>query len=401
VVDGELFSGCLPASGTLTWTIPVTSPSAEVLLPVPSNARAAGLVMSVDDPNQKVGVQSALDSCGCTRYTVPCPFLIGPSEQSACTDIVAANEFYSRPPAGGGGGGSSAGSNICSHPTICNEGGPDGNHIRHLPTLGRSVMLIPSIPKENELKTGAYQIEVSSFWPDNSTGSAIPRVTAVVRLGKIGDGTTLELHFFFLDLGEHPCAAMTENKTLDADLARRTDGFFQTTYLGELRKIFSDAAGIAIDDASYENITDRHALDGLDLSDVGSLLSLGRYAKGINVFFVRSLSPIGTEVIGPSPGPVGLAGTPESGIAIAMDTLCYRDWKQVARLTAHELARYMGLYHNVEPRDPGQAPEDLPWQDLVSDSDTSSANLMYFSTRLGTALSPGQADALNRSPVLK
>jgi hypothetical protein len=61
----------------------------------------------------------------------------------------------------------------------------------------------------------------------------------------------------------------------------------------------------------------------------------------------------------------------------------------------------MGLYHNVEPRDPAQQPEDRLWQDLISDSDTSPANLMFHSSRAGTELSASQRDALSRSPVLR
>jgi len=398
-VNGTLFSGCLPENSTLTWKIPVTSPSAEVLLPIPTSGFSAELVMTVGDPGQKVGAQSVLDPCGCTTYTVPCPFLSGPNDPQSCTDIVAADQFYSQPPAGGGTGGSAVTggvNNICGQPIMCNDGGPVVNHIRHLPALGRSVLLMPSIASRGELKPGAYQIEVSSFWPDNSPGSAIPRVTAVVR---IGTGQELDLHFFFLDLSDHPCAVRTANATLDATTAQTAD-FFQRRYLDPLRTLFA-SAGLRVVAASYEDITDRHALDGIDVADVGALLALGRYPHGINVFFVRSLSPIGTEVFSPSPGPAGLGGTPESGIVIALDTLCYRDWPAMAQLTAHALGRYMGLYHNVEPRDPKQPPGAPPWQDLLPDSDLTEANLMYFSSRAGTDLSPSQRDALSWSGVLR
>ena len=397
-VNGTLFSGCLPENSTLTWNIPVTSSSAEILLPIPTGGVSAALVMSVGDPGQKVGAQGVLDPCGCTKYTVPCPFLTGPNDPQTCTDIVAADEFYSQPPVSGGTGGSAVtgANNICGQPIMCNDGGPVVNHIRHLPAFGRSVLLMPSIASRGELKSGAYQIEVSSFWSDNSPGSAIPRVTAVVR---IGAGAELPLHFFFLDLADHPCAVRTASTTLNAARAKSED-YFQHRYLDPLHKVF-ETAGIHVAAASYDDITGRHALDGIDVADVGSLLALGRYARGINVFFVRSLSPIGTEVFSPNPGPAGLGGTPESGIVIALDTLCYRDWPAMAQLTAHTLARYMGLYHNVEPRDPGQAPGAPRWQDLLPDSDLGEANLMYYSSRAGVELSPNQRDALSWSPVLQ
>jgi hypothetical protein len=216
---------------------------------------------------------------------------------------------------------------------------------------------------------------------------------------QIGLATTLDLHFFFLDLEDHPCSVRTDNATLSAATAQGSV-FFRTDYLGELRRTFAQV-GIAVNDAGYQDITNRHALDGLDVADLGSLFALRRSDSGINVFFVRSLSPLGTEVFGPTPGPAGVAAA-ASGIAISLDTLCYRDWPAVARLTAHAIGHYMGLYHNVEPRDPLQLPSDPPWQDLVPDTDSSVTNLMYFSqAHAGSALSIGQTNALERSPVLR
>jgi hypothetical protein len=402
-VNGALFEGCLPTQGTVTWEIPVISPSAQILLPVPSDAVSAGLVMSVDDPGQKVGVESVLDPCGCTRYTVPCSFAT-PRDPRTCTDLIAASQFYSQDPTAGLGPisgigiSSDAASGVCATPVNCNpSGGPVVNHFRHIPAFGRSVLLMPSIPSPGELKNGAYQIQVSSFWPDNSHGSAVPRVTAFVR---INDGSTLDLdlHFYFLDLEDHPCAAMTGNAALSAGAAGGA-AFFQTDYLGELKRVFG-RVGIAVNAVSYQDVPDRHALDGVDVADIGSLFALGTDPTGINVFFVRSLSPLGVEVFGPTPGPSGVPGA--SGIAISLDTLCYRDWRAVARLTAHALGHYMGLYHNIEPPDPVQGPSDPPWQDLDVDTDDSNSNLMYFSQiHDGADLTVDQTFTLTRSPVLR
>lgn len=399
-VAGAFFEGCLPSQGTVSWDIPVTSPSAQILLPVPSSAVSAELVMSVDDPGQKVGVQSVLDPCGCTRYTVPCSFL-PPGDRGTCTDLLAADQFYSQDPSSGfvpfsRGVTSDPVGGACASPVVCNpDGNPMVNHFRHIPALGHSVLLMPSIPRSGEIKNGAYQIQVSSFWPDDSPGSAIPHVTAVIR---IGTGDTLDLHFFFLDLDDHPCAAMTGNAALSAGAARGA-AFFQTDYLGELKRVLL-RGGIKVNPVSYQDIPDRHLLDGIDVADLGSLFALGPDSTGIDVFFVRSLSPLGVEVSGPSPGPAGVARA--SGIAVSLDTLCYRDWPAVARLTAHAIGHYMGLYHNIEPPDPLQGPNDPPWQDLDMDTDDSSSNLMYFSQfRDGDALTVDQTFTLIRSPVLQ
>jgi hypothetical protein len=396
--SGQFYSGCLQSSGILSWQIPVASPSSQILLPVPSDAKAAELVMSVDDPSQKVGAEGVLDPCGCTRYTVPCEFLA--SSDPSCTPLVANDQYYSQAPGNDTDGGNATGSdggNCTANPVCEDHPGPVVNHIRHLPAFGRSVLLMPSIPRQGELKPGAYRVQVSSFWPDNSHGSALPHVTAVVR---IGEGSVLDLHFFFLDLTDHPCVALPGNTALNAASAAAATGPFRTDYLGAMQTAFGHA-GVKVVDASYDDIVNRHPLDGLDVADIGALFTQGRYATGINVFFVRSLSPIGTEVFGPNPGPAGLARTAESGIVISTDTLCYRDWPAMAQLTLHALARYMGLYHNVEPRDPSQPPDALRWADLVPDSDSSPSNLLYPSARGGLDLSNLQHNALIWSPVLE
>jgi hypothetical protein len=393
-VNGTLFTGCLPEHGTLSWEIPVISSSAEILLPVPSSARSAELVMSVDDPSQEVGAAVVRDPCGCTRYQAPCPFGATPAG-GMCSDVVANDQFFSQPVLGTGTG-TGSGNTICSANPCSDIGNPPVNHVRHRPELGRSVLLMPSVPRLNEIKYGAYIIRVSSFWPTGAAGSAVPHVTAVVRLGVGGD---IDLHFFFLDLADHPCSAMTGGATLDAAAAQQPGGYFQDGFLRELTAVFG-RVGLAVSDKTYENLPRHPELSSIDLASVGSLLSLGSHATGVNVFFVRSLSPLGLQAFAPSPGS-GVAGTPQSGIVISLDTLCYRDWQSVARLAAHEIARYMGLYHNVEPRDPGQLTGDPVWQDLIEDSDTSSDNLMYFSEPTGTTLSFGQRDALSWSPVIR
>jgi hypothetical protein len=210
----------------------------------------------------------------------------------------------------------------------------------------------------------------------------------------------LVLHFYFLNLEDHPCApAFGAAGMLDAAIANSST-FFQNDFLGKLRQVFAHG-GVALGTLSYEDccaddsgVIQAHPdLDGLDIANAGALLALGKHRSGVNVFFVRSLAPVGLQAFGPNPGPAGLAGTAQSGLIISLDTLCYRSWNDLARLTAHELARYMGLYDNVE-LDPSQ-------RDPISDSDGSSENLMFYSEFGGAELSQGQHDILSRSPVLR
>jgi len=353
--DGAMFQGCLPPRGSVEWSIPVSTPTSDtILVPVPDAARSATVVFEVDDVAQRVGARTVESPSGKPLYTKPC-------DPGMCTEQVAQDQFFAQP-------------------------------LRHLPDYGQSVLQLPTNPSF-PLEPGAYRVAVSSFRANGQLGSALPRVRAIVNMDA---GVFLDLHFHFLDLTDHPCAsAFFGVPTLDANVAA-TAPFFQDGFLGDLRTIFA-GGGIALGVSTFEDIKDHNDLDGLDVADVGSLLSLGNHGTGIDVFFVRTLSPAGLQAYAPNPGPAGLSGTRQSGIVIGVDTLCYRSWGSFARLTAHEIARYMGLFHNVE-LEVGQHPT---WRDPIGDSDDSINNLMYFSERGGVALSAGQREILARSGVLR
>ncbi len=356
--NGALFGGCLPSHGSLAWTIPVAGPNQSLLVPVPDVARSITMTLSVDDLDQKVGVTSITSPGGSILYTAPCP---------TCDPEDA---YFKNP-------------------------------VRHLPDFGQSELQMPSSP-DTPLEVGAYAVTVSSLRPDNSPGSAIPHVTAVVKLDT---SVILDLHFHFLDLDDHPCAAsFGVGGALNATIAQTGQSLFQLppegvgekSYLGWLKANFADYE-IALGTLTYDDITDHPDLDGLDIADAPSLFALSTYPVGINIYFVRTLSPIGLQAFGPNPGPAGLAGNRLSGIAIGVDTLCYRSWEQLARLTTHEIARYMGLYHNVE----AQFATHSDWVDPISDSNMTSDDLMYYSESSSTTLSPEQQDILQRSAVLR
>ncbi len=50
--NGAMFGGCLPSTGTIQFTIPVSSPEQTVALPISSTARSVSMVMAIDNPNQ-------------------------------------------------------------------------------------------------------------------------------------------------------------------------------------------------------------------------------------------------------------------------------------------------------------------------------------------------------------
>ena len=359
------FGACLPDEGLLSWTIPMKSPSGEVLVPIPEQGRSAELVITVDDPNQKVGATSVLAPfTGDRLYKPPC----SPDrpEDAPCDANQSLDDYYQNP-------------------------------IRHRPAFGQSVLMIPTAA-EGPIRPGVYRVMVSSLRANDMPGSAIPQVTAVVQLNP--ERTMhLDLHFFFLGLDDHPCQAMMDGQTLNANTAAKS-GFFQNQYIGEMNTLLFKAGDqINIGTKTYEDIPDHPELDGLDIANVGDLLQLGKYATGINIFFVRSLSPIGLQAYGPNPGPAGIANTRQSGIVIALETACYRDWQVLARITMHEIGRYMGLYHNVEL----EVAQHPLWRDQIDDNDVEDPrnNLMFFSELGKGKITDRQWDVLKRSAVLR
>jgi hypothetical protein len=350
--QGFMFAGCLQSTGALSWSVPIMGPASDVALPIPASARSLSVFFTVEDQNQKVGATEIFAPGGVPLISSQLPY-----------------NFYTNP------------------------------YVRHRPDFGQSVLAIPSTPL-HDLQGGLYRMTVRSLRPRidptdptrliDVTGTATPSMTAVIKLGY---GRQLDLHFYFLNLDDHPCADKLGGK-LDATTATDSAGF--SKYLEELSRIFSPA--LTLGNISFEDLRDHPDLDGLDVSNAATLLSLGKHSTGINVFFVRTLSPVGLQAIGPNPGPAGIPGTRQSGVIIGIDSLCYRSWNDLARLTAHELSRYMGLYRNVEQDPLNPAQEHI---DPIVDSDDSSSNLMFFSELGGTELSFGQADILGRSAVLR
>jgi hypothetical protein len=334
---GAMFQGCLQSHGTLRWTIPIDEPTQTVLLPAPDTARELVVTFQVDATDQLVGAISLT-----SPHSTPL--------------IVDPEHYYT-------------------------------NAVRHRPELGQSVMVIPSSPGDPE--PGAYAMTVSSLRPVGlGPGTATPRVTAVVKLDT---SVLLDLHFYFLDLDDHPCASAF-GSTLNAAGAQVAP-FFQNDFLGMLRSVFAHG-GVFLGTVTYEDLRDHPDLDGLDVADAASLLALGTHDVGINVFLVRTLKPVGLQAFGPNPGPAGLTGTSQSGVIVGLDALCYHQpspWADLGRITAHEIARYMGLYDNV----------DLDGNPDPIGDDTSNSNLMFYSDDNGTDLSLGQRDILSRSAVLR
>ncbi len=335
---GAVFRGCLPERAVLTWDIPVPAPSSDVLIPVPSHARSFSLAMSVGDDSQLVGASYVTSPRGQLLF-----------------DRRKSNE---------------------------------DNNLRHRALPNLSVLQIPSSSAVSRIEPGAYHVSLSSLRPNGNTGSATPRLKASLRTGDETDTPTLQLHFHFLDLTDHPCSAERfDGKVLNAETARTMPSF--QAFGNELRNIF--AGPLALGSFTFDDIQDAQ-LDNITAENAFELLKRGQYASGVNVFLVRGISPVGMVAIGPSPGTTGVKGTRASGVVISLEPLCYGTWQQLARTTAHQVARYLGLFPNRDVA--GQ-------RDPISDTDGEADNLMFFSELGGIKITPHQLTVLTSSPSVE
>jgi hypothetical protein len=337
VAPTAAFAGCIPARGLLSWSIPATGPRSDVVMTVPSTARSVSIVIEGSDPLQAVGLARLAAPSGSVLYAVP----------------ASPADYYA-------------------------------NAVRHRPAPRISVVQLPG--DDGAFEPGAYAVSISSFRPNGSTGTATPRATV---FAKVDDGATLDVHFYFLDLDDHPCAA--ELGDLDADAAR-TSLPFQQGLVDTVRATFADA-GVALGEVTYDDLDELHDLDGIEAADLDTLLAQSSREGGVHVFVVRTLAPAGLlAMLGRAPGAPGPGGTAAAGLAIAADGLCYRTWPQIGRLAAHEIARHLGLARAVEI-DGGR--------DRLADTGDDRANLLHFADDGGTALSESQKRMLQRSPSLR
>ncbi|MEZ4398879.1 MAG: hypothetical protein R3B06_02610 [Kofleriaceae bacterium] len=345
------YRGCLPSRGTLTYDVPVRP----LLLP------AASATQTITVPV----VQTA------TSLTVV-------TEAGRASDVVGVAKVADQAE------------------VIFDETPGQPKLLRHTRLPGLAVLQIPTTSAVDSVHWGHYQMDIKTSAASGAIANAGRRIRIVEKLG---NDARLDLHFYFADLSNHPCLS----QPLDAAHAASDDDF-QTRFRTELVRIFAPA-NIAIAAVTYGDIAGTQdgrgqipagTYDSLTATSAAALFRRFPHTTGVNVFIVRSLAPAGTEIlVGGTPGaPMG--GTAASGVAVAMTPLCYQPpgerWAYLARITAHAVARHMGLYRNREPD--GSA-------DPLDDSPTDESNLMYWGEDGQTSLSSEQRDVLRKSPVLR
>jgi hypothetical protein len=354
-------NACLPASATIEFEVLVPPPDPatpgllpELPVPVPSTARSLVLVFEAPTPTQSVGAGVLLD----------------PTDQVIYREPVFIESYFTNP-------------------------------VRHAPRPGISVLQVPSASDDDEeapgtyLRPGIYTVTVRSF--REAPGQPVNGRPRLRVIEKLGSGTRLDLHFYFLDLADHPCQDAI-GTALNATTAQMLTGF-QDEFLGAIEDIFRPA-NITLGDVTYDDVASlvpggRPELAVLDVSQASALFALPIRRGGVSIFFVRGMEPDGQQILTNSTPGAPIPGTGASAIAVSVDTLCYRSWAQLARQTAHGVARHMALFRNVEP-------DALPGHvDPIDDTDDGIDNLMHWSEHGGSALSIDQREILRASPVLR
>lgn len=332
-----LFEGCLQATGTLETALEVDPVTGAVQVPVPTNALSFTLVVEGGDPTHTVGVVRLESPQGELLYERP-------AEPEA---------YYTQP-------------------------------IRYAPDTGISSLYLPA-SSDVAIEAGVYAGEVASFLPGGGVGAAPPAARVVYRLGI--EGQILNVNLYFLDLTGHGCAGA------EITAARaESSPLIQDELLNAWRGVFA-GAGIALGSISYHDIVGRPDLDVLAEDEVEDLLGLSeRGGPALDVFFVRSMVPIGVLArTGGIPGPPA-HGTAHSGVVLSADALCHQSWAEVGRTAAHLAGHYLGLHHNLEAD--GHV-------DPLGSTDDGAGNLMYFGHGGGELLTAEQRAILRRSPLLR
>lgn len=343
--DWAYFDGCLPLTSTLTTHLNLekSGPTQNLRIPVPASAESFSIVSKVDDSSHLVGV---------TR-------VVAPNSQLLFNNPESLEDFLASP-------------------------------IRYARSKEVSTLTFPSDGVQ-PIQHGVFDVKVEASLPPFGAGTATPDISVHYKLNK---SRILDLTFYFADLEDHPCEVQMGGAPITAESAQNSE-VFKEQYLAEITRIFEKAGIIVEPQATYQDISPKRPdLDGITSdADLRKLFQTATNEKGIAIFLVRSLPSDGVQTLGTSiPGPPRTPGTSSSGIAVSMDSLCYRSWESLARVTAHSIAGQMGLWNN---RDPDGI------TDPIGDSDRSTENLMYFGEFGGTELSAGQSRVLGLYPGLR
>ena len=322
---------CLPAQGITVYDFasrPVTDPA---VIPVPENAVSSTVVMQGGD----------------TLYPI-------------VSSLVAPD----------------------STQLISNGGDPLAQPERYYPETQIGTMFLPNTPTW-PLQVGPYKYK-ALLCDDTMTNCDNPpsptHIYYKLAPGAKQDTGTLTVNFIFNGLAGHACGSLTAATAPSSSAMKKVLANFSMIYA---------KAGITIGTVNYYDLSrsDLYDINGNDEATLNKLFETSSFLsnRAVNVFLVRSMSPMGLlGVAGGIPGPP-IHGTAHSGIVANWDGQCYG---VMGNVVPHEVGHYLGLFHNIEADAKGN--DDPTHQDAIDDTNTSHNNLMYWNEEGGDEVSAGQ-----------
>ncbi|MBU0552060.1 hypothetical protein KKF91_13980 [Myxococcota bacterium] len=225
---------------------------------------------------------------------------------------------------------------------------PFNSALRFFPGEDFITQMVPSSPR-SAVTPGAYSFEMIKDGPTKAIELSL--------LLKTGDGAptqgTLDVNFFFADLGGLDAASAPNDRDLQAAIQVMREAYArQNISLAEIS--YCDLSGA---DARTFSVVDSVEGPGSELGRMfalsGDAARLGcRGERALNFFLVDEIvggraGYIILGIAGGIPGPPGISGTTHSGVAVTMTGL--RDNpRQVGMTMAHEGGHFLGLFHTTE-----------------------------------------------------
>lgn len=232
-------------------------------------------------------------------------------------------------------------------------------------------VLIPESP-DLDIAAGNYTIRVFVSADSPTTISC----SALYRIQEPTAGQMVDMHFVFVGVdGEVPDlngTAAVDNALLNETLTR----------VGQLWAGF----GLSVGTVTYEDfagdVETYNSVDGA--KEFGDLLRTNTSdERQVTIFMVSAITDDdGATILGQAAGPPGApatGGTSKSGAVVTVGYLADGDTDTEARIIAHEVAHFMGLFHPTEKDGSGHDPlSDTP--ECTTDTD---GNGVYSTNECG------------------